>query len=309
MLPRQFKLTNSKGEVLDLLNQNGPMFFEPEGLGYEDTSDWLRLGTTFLPVNVALGQRSIAGKMYFLGEDKAYKTYFDFVRFVRNSPLTMEYTTHDTFYIDVVAQSIDKTELTTYGVLECKIKFTALGPFYKYVTTSYTPQEQLVPANIVDDIDDQIVDSNANQLITGVPNYDDTYDYVYSDIYPREDLNSVSMDIETVEDSPMRITIYGPCTNPVWQQYVDGHLIASGKYNGILEQDDYLVVDPTVVPYKIYMFDHDGSVISDMYGSCDFSTERFLFAKGGSNSISVSHEGVDEEIRFTVEVKMCYASV
>lgn len=309
MLPRQFKLTNSKGEVLDLLNQNGPMFFEPEGLGYEDTSDWLRLGTTFLPVNVALGQRSITGKMYFLGEDKAYKMYFDFVRFVRSSPLTMEYTTHDTFFIDVIAQSIDKTELNEYGVLECGIVFSALGPFYKYSTTSYVPQERLEPGNIIDNDADRIIDSDTNRLFTGVPNYGTTYDYVYSDVYPREDLNTVSMDLETAEDSPMRITIYGPCTNPVWQQYVDGGLVASGKYNGILEQNDYLVVDPTVVPYKIYMFDHDGSVVSDMYGSCDFSTERFLFAKNGSNSISVSHEGVDSEVRFTVEVKMCYASV
>lgn len=309
MLPRQFKLKNSKGEVLDLLNQNGPMFFEPDGLGYEETSDWLRLGTTFLPVNVSLGQRSITGTMYFLGEEKAYKDYYDFVRFIRNSPLTMEYTTHDTFYIDVIVKSIDKTELTKYGTLECKITFAALGPFYKYSAVSYIPREKLVPSNIIDENGNHIVDGNGNTLITGVPNYNNTYNYVYSDIYPREDLNSVSMDIETVEDSPIRITIYGPCTNPVWQQYVDGALIASGKYNGTLEQDDYLVIDPTVVPYKIYTFDHDGSVISDMYGSCDFSTERFLFAKGGTNSISVSHEGVDEEIRFTAEVKMCYASV
>ena len=308
MLPRQFKLKNSKGEVLDLLNQNGPMFFEPDGLGYEETSDWLRLGTTFRPVNIASGQRTISGKMIFLGEDKAYKRYFDFVRFVREAPLIMEYTTHDTFYIDVRVQSIDKTELNQYGVLECKIKFAALGPFYKFTTVSITPPEKIGPKYIIDASDRRIEDDKTNDFITGSPNDNDHYDYVYSDIYPHEDINVANVYIASIDESPVRITIYGPCTNPVWQHYVDGKFVASGKYTGVLEAGDYLVIDPTTAPYQIYMFDHDGGIISDRYGSCDFSTERFIFAQAGDNRISVNNEGL-EDVRFTVEAKMCYESV
>ena len=308
MLPRQFKITNSKGEVLDLLNQNGPMFFEPDGLGYAESSDWLSLGTTFLPVNVGLNQRTISGKMYFLGEMKAYELYFDFVRFVRNSPLTMEYTTHDTFYIDVKVESIDKTELTKYGTLECKIKFAALGPFYKYSTVDVVPPEDPSSSYIVDHDANNISDDMSSQFITGTPHNQFMYDYVYSDVYPYEDINAADLHIDTIEDSPVRITIYGPCTNPVWQHYVDGKFVASGKYKGVLEDGDYLVIDPTVAPYQIYMFDHDSELESDRYGSCDFSTERFIFAQAGENRISVSNESLDD-VRFTVEAKLCYASV
>lgn len=311
MLPRQFKLKNSKGEVLDLLNQNGPMFFEPDGLGYAEKSDWLQFDTAFKPVNIKTEHRTISGKMIFLGEDKAYKMYFDFVRFVRNTPLVMEYTTHDTFYIDVRVQSIDKSELTEYGVLECKIKFMALGPFYKTFSKEYVkPADPNAIYPIISDKGSYIIDDGNNRLVAQGPPVYDTYDYVYDDVYPDEFTDTIMLPLnEDISDSaPVKITIFGPCVRPLWQHYVNDEFVASGRYNGSLAADRMLVVDATSIPYQIYETDASGTVRDDRYGGCDFSTERFIFLQEGTNRISVGHEDTDQ-VTFRVEVKQCYESV
>lgn len=310
MLPRQFKLKNSKGEVLDLLNQNGAMFFEPEGLGYTEESDWLRLGTAFRPVNIVSGQRIISGKMIFLGEDKAYADYFNFVRFVRKTPLTIEYTSYDTFEIDVRVQSIDKTELTTYGTLECKIQFACLGPFYKMSSYEYKkPDDPNATSLLITEDGYNISDENSNVLVYGGPQLYETYDYVYSDVYPYEDADSVRTPIlDITEDAPVRITIFGPCVKPLWQHYVNDEFVASGKYNGTLADGKALVIDAISMPYRIYETDLLGSVEDDRYGACDFSTERFIFMEEGSNRIVIGHEDT-AHVSFKVEVKQCYESV
>lgn len=309
MLPRQFKLTNSKGEVLDLLNQNGAMFFEPDGLGFEEEADWLRLGTTFRPVNIRSSQRVISGRIIILGESEAYRRYYEFVRFVRSAPLVMEYTIHDTFYIDVRVQSIEKSELTQDGVLDCKIQFVALGPFYNFFKRHIpVPTSRDYPMDIVTDTNDSVISSSGDQFVTGVANTNDRYDYVYSDIYPNEYADTTVMYFDVVEDSPVRITIYGPCTRPQWMHYVNGDFVASGKYNGTLAQGRMLIIDNTTVPYKIYETTSDGTYMGDRYGACDFSTERFIFAKSGENRISIGHED-NFGVAFYVEAKLCYASV
>jgi hypothetical protein len=297
---------NSRGETLDLLNQNGAMFFEPEGLGYEEEADWLRLGTTFRPVNITPAHRTISGKMYFLGEEKAYENYYKFVRFIRQNPLTIEYTAYDTFKIDVRVQSIDKSELTTYGTLECKINFLALGPFYKFDTYYIAPPKRYgLPivnqdkSNIVDHVDDLVV--------TGGPQ-GTTYDYVYDHVYPEEEFRTAVFDVDFADYAPLRVSIYGPCTNPQWMHYADENFVASGKYNGFIAEDRILVIDSTSVPYKIYETDLNGDFQGDRYGGCDFSTERFLFAQNGRNRVTIAHDDPDE-VGYKVEVKQCYESV
>ena len=309
MLPRQFKLTNSKGEVLDLLNQNGAMFFEPDGLGFSESADWLQLGTTFRPVNIRSAQRVISGRIIILGENEAYSRYHEFIRFIRSAPLVMEYTIHDTFYIDVRVQSIEKSELTHDGVLDCKIQFVALGPFYKYVK-KYVPIPRTLDylSYIVTNNNEEFVSSNDSFIIASGPDANDRYDYVYSDIYPEENIDTAVMHLDAIEESPVRITIYGPCTKPQWLHYVDGKFVASGKYNGTLAENRMLIVDNTVVPYKIYEKTSDGVYMGDRYGACDFSTERFIFAKPGENRISIGHED-NFGVAFYVEAKLCYESV
>lgn len=283
--PRRFKLTNSKGEVLDLLNQNGPMFFEPDGLGFNEEADWFRLGTNYSPVNIYQSQRIISGKMIFLDENKAYENYYKFIRFVHEAPLTLEYTAYDKFYIDVRMQSIEKTELNTYGCLECKVQFSALGLFYKYIQRFHPKTiEPITPENW-------------------------TYPYRYDHMYPGESENSLTFNLDVSYESPIQLIIYGPCTSPQWLHYVDGKFVASGKYNGYLGENRRLVVDATTVPYRIYETTDTGEFIGDRYGGCDFSTERFIYFSPGENKLSVGHEDLLNSIAFMVRVKQSYESV
>lgn len=323
MVPRQFTLQNSRGESLNLLDQNGPqlssidlcgiMFFEPDGLGYEESEDWLQLGTAFRPVNITQAQRTISGKMYFLGEDKAYERYFNFVRFIRQTPLTLIYKAYDTFYIDVRVQSLEKTELTKYGVLECKIKFMALGPFYKRVFLYYTPPKKTVeePDKLVSHLNVYFKDDEGDDIVLGKPNYNEFYDYVYDDVYPYENRNSISTRVmnDVLDSSPVRLYIYGPCVNPTWSHYVDDDLVESGKYNGTIDDGRILVVDSISVPYRIVETGEYAHTSEDRYGGCDFSTERFMFISQGNNRFSVSHEGPDPNVKFRIEMREYYESV
>ena len=47
------------------------------------------------------------------------------------------------------------------------------------------------------------------------------------------------------EDSPCKVTIFGPCLNPVWKHYVDNELFETGRYEGLIMADHKLVVDAT----------------------------------------------------------------
>ena len=42
---RQFSLKNNKGQSYNLLDKRRVMFFDPNGLGYEEDTDYLRIGS------------------------------------------------------------------------------------------------------------------------------------------------------------------------------------------------------------------------------------------------------------------------
>lgn len=268
---RKFKLINSLGGEYSLMNTDNGAFFTPAGLGYNDITEYQQVGELFLPLTEKFGQQIITGSIVF--GVKPYVKYLAFTKFCMHAPLIITYETDAGLYkIPVRMTKIEKGDTDGWTYMECPIEFTALARMYKTVTANNTGS------------------------IGGGKVYDYEYDYVYGDFAP----DTVSIDSDSVTPSPCRITIFGPCSSPIWKHYVDGVQVATGRYFYNIPDQNKLVIDTTNSPYSIEEQDLLGNLIADRYELCEFNTERFFMLEYGKNTISVSHSDADN-IRLMVE--------
>ncbi len=120
--------------------------------------------------------------------------------------------------------------------------------------------------------------------------------------------NTLMIDSDSHGDSPCKVTVYGPCTNPVWKHYVNNVLYETGRYEGSIPDGHKLVIDTTQIPYSITERGVSDEVVADRYQMCDFTTERFFHLQYGSNRISVVHEGLNI-LNVMVEGRISYETV
>ncbi len=271
-------LKNSIGKSYDLLNSN-VMTFQIEGLGFSDESTYVRAGSIYVATDNLLEQRSIDfTALFYNNADVEYKK---FVIFARKNPLTLIYENKSGEYrVNCNLQSITRIDRKGYDIYGCAISLLCLSEFYK-VVSAYNSGE-----------------------VSGGKTYDFTYDYQYTDSVAE----SVNIQSETPEDSPCKILIYGPCTDPTWRHYLNGDLIASGSMTGEVPENRILVIDSTTVPFSITEQDLLGNLTADRYQACDFGTERFFFLRNGSNVISITHTDANS-CPIKVEANISYASV
>lgn len=276
---RKFRLINGQGERFEL-NRKDSFFHDIKGFGFEDATQYEQIGHDFYPLEEILSQGKIEGKILFAGK-KPYETYREFARFIRSTPLTLVYQPDEVFRVPVRIATLGKEELSHGGaVLVSEISFVTQGLFYKSIT------------------------KYSNTLSVGGKIYPYTYDYAYSDV----SYNSVEIESDSYEDSPCKITIHGPCMNPIWKHYVNNVLYETGAYVGTISGDHKLVIDTTKMPYSITERGAGDEIVADRYQLCDFSTERFFHLRHGSNRISVTHEGINT-LKVIVEGRINYETV
>ena len=76
MKVRTFELINEKGQVFSLMNINeGCIFKDPSDLGYGYTSEFQRLGNTYVETLRTLNQSQIPGNL----ESKNYDNYRKYI--------------------------------------------------------------------------------------------------------------------------------------------------------------------------------------------------------------------------------------
>lgn len=276
---RQFKLVNGEGASWDL-NRKASFFHTVSGFGYEDGTQYEQTGTFFFALGEAFSQGRMEGSIFFSGAD-AYARYREFARFARVMPLTLVYVTDEAFQVQVRLTRLEKGERINGGAgLDCPVCFTAEGMFYRPVTRY-----------------------GSTVMIGGK-----VYDYGYPYTYAEESYNTVLIDSDSSEDSPCRITIFGPCLDPQWKHYVDNALYETGAYEGSIPSDHKLVIDTTQIPYSITEQGAVGELVADRYQMCDFNTERFFHLKRGANRISVIHGGINT-LKVMVEGRISYETV
>ncbi len=274
---RRFKLINAKGSSFDL-NGRAAFFHSIEGFGFKDETAYEHIGTDFYALDEVFSQGQMQGKILFAGASP-YEKYREFTNFVRAVPLTLVYELDETFKIPVRLVDIGKAELDK-GCLNCDVIFLAAGLFYKTV-------------------------KKYSEIVTvGGKVYDYTYPYSYADVSQ----NTIMIESDSYEDSPCRITIFGPATNPVWKHYVNNELYETGRYEGTIQDGHKLVIDTTEIPYSITERGVGDEVVANRYQLCDFTTERFFMLQHGMNRISVTHDGLNT-VDVCVEGKISYETV
>lgn len=279
MRVRKFKLINEYGHSYELLTRKS-FLHSPSGLGYKEATLYQRLGEQHAVVDDGFEQGNPKGYIFF-PEPNAYEKYFEFVQFCRNTPLYLHYTPHQQEYImRVRLDQIDKTEIQAGRGLNCAVSFLGETMWYRRV-------------------------SDINE---GIASQGKVYTYTYDYVYGENAANTVHFDSDSFDESPIKLTIFGGCTNPRWQHYVDNVLVATGGVNGTINDGMKLVVDTTRIPYSIKEFDSANQEILDMYSFSDFSTDRFLIGRRGRNRITVSHSSPDA-LMVAVEANISYASV
>lgn len=271
---RNFMLINADGEQYRLMTRQR-FLYSPGGLGYEIDDTFARLGSRYVPIETGYAQGKIKGNLYFT-QPNAYQKYYDFVRFCQKTPLTLAYTPDiGTFYLECKISQIDKTELNQSAALDIQVELIALGLWYR-TATAINDGEQ-----------------------TGGKIYTYSYPYTYG-----ESAGVLRMQSDSYENSPAKLTIFGPVTNPTWKHYVNGEEIATGGIIGTIAEGLKLVIDATQTPYTITSQDSYGNTVTNLYELSDFETERFVILRHGSNVVTV--EGGTQVM---LEGRLSYASV
>lgn len=275
---RKFTLINKDGKSYDLTEKRKKFIYNVDGLGYSRETEFQRIGEHMALINDHLTQGVITGSIHFWNPN-AHQQYFKFAQFCQNKPLKLLYTspTGATYYRDGYVTRIDKAET---NALTAVIEFKSITPWYKSVNVFNSGE------------------------ISGGKVYDYTYDYQYAEGTSQ----AVVINSDSYEASPVRITLYGPLTNPSWSHYLNNELVVTGRVNGVVDEGNKLVIDTTTIPYSIRQYDMADNLISDMYQLSDFSTYRFVNLGYGENIISVTHESTSV-VKVGVEAKIEYATV
>lgn len=270
---RKFKLYNAVGESYDL-NDTKTFFHDIAGMGFEKDDDYEQVGYQYIKMEEAIKQPAPSGKIKF----STYADYLGFIRFLQKTPLTLEYTAAEVFYLSCECQRLQKTELETIG-LDCDVSFIGLGQWYQRIVCQIGNTERLGK----------------------------TYPYRYSYTYADNRQGIVEIESRSEIESPAKLIIIGKSTNPAWIHYVNGVAFVSGKLNCTVEEGHRIVVS-SEEPYSIIETDDYGNEIENRYQDSDFNTERFIMLQRGNNRIAFTHEG-EEEIKIILEGMVYYASV
>lgn len=277
-----FKATNSRGVSYDFSDLHQVGLFSQTGLGFDKEITSWRVNNQWVISQNYMAQKEITGTLLFVGSD-SYRQYFDFIKWTSYTPIVLSMQTEvGTFYIDTVISSVVKEEANhnTTG-MTCDVTFLGLGLWYTKISKT-----------LVESFDDNV----------------NVYDYTYDFLYGQEAINYLRFESNSASEAPTTITIYGRAVRPSWAQYVNGELVATGAYNGTIDEGAKLVVSNIGVPFSIDEYTLDDIYVANRYQDCDFSTDRFISLQTGNNMITFSHSNADP-ITVRIDTRMMYESV
>ena len=276
---RTFKLIDNDGNQYNITTKNNLFFYGIDGLGYAQDAKFQRIEDRYAVLSNYTKQGKVKGTIRFW-QPGAEEAYFNFAQFCQNSPIKMMYNPgYGQFERDGLVTQITRSD-GKGDSLEIEIEFSSQTPWYKTVTQFNDGQ------------------------ISGGKVYDYTYDYEYATAV----VNTVSVDSDSYQSSPVKLIIFGPATNPSWRYYLNNVLQTSGKINGSVLANHKLIIDTTTIPYSIKQFDMLGNEVSDMYQQSDFSTDRFVRFGRGRNTVTVSADNTNV-LNVGVEAQIEYATV
>ena len=128
---RQFNLVNGEGQVYTLTVSNKYTGFlaTADGLGYEKSNEYQKIGSSFIQLTDSIIQKVISGVVYFF-QPYAYQEFSKFALFCQSKDLTLYYRTPTGEYRkDGSITKIEKSEGA--DSLKVKIEFTPTSIWYQ----------------------------------------------------------------------------------------------------------------------------------------------------------------------------------
>lgn len=277
---RQFYLRNGNGAEYSLMDVEH-WLNSPKGLGLNFKDKYSQVGSNFLRTKKVTNPKDISGVLMFTGSN-LYDKYQEFMLFSQVEPLIFVYNPNGTEYIvNVSLEEIGKEEIDSKtSTLQVDVSFKRLTRWRRVV----------LQRNDATEAEGKV--------------YPFTYPYTYGG----DVANNVTIESDTVCESPCKITIIGNCENPIWRQYVNGTLKHEGSINASTTAGQRIVIDTTKTPYSIKKYDASNNLIADLYQLSDFSTDRFFFLEKGTNRISIGHDGTND-LELAVEAHLEYETV
>lgn len=236
MKVRIFELIDEKGNNFSLMDiKNNCIFKEPSNLGYGYTSEFQRLGNTYIEILRTLNQPQISGNLEFKNYDN-YRKFIDFIEYANSLKwkCTIPYIEGEkTYYKNVSFQDIGKTDLFTENdKLIVPATFNCLSLWYEENSIEYK----------IESMEDEMV-----------------WDFCWDSIF--NDSNSTSIDYknEGHVEAPIELEIGGAVTNPKIEVYIDGKLYQQVPINTNILEYEKLLYDSRENAFKIIKVKTDGT--------------------------------------------------
>lgn len=276
---RTFRLYDNDGNRYNLTSRDHLFFYAIDGLGFKQSAEFQRIEDRFALLESHIEQATIEGTIKFW-QPEAELQYFNFAQFCQNQPIMMDYNNnYGTYSRRGIITKIERGDGDGNELL-IKIQFKAQTPWFKEII-EYNP---------------------------GTESGGKVYNYSYDYTYLKGGKNTITIDSDSYQSSPVKLVVIGPAINPSWRHYLNGELVTKGKINGIIGPDNRLIVDTTTIPYRIIQVDALGQLVSDLYQQSDFSTYRFVRFGHGRNTVTFS---ADESniLNVGVEAQIEYATI
>ena len=252
---RQFNLINSKREIytLTIPDKYTGFMTTADGLGYEKSPEYQKIGNEFTQLTSSINQSVITGVIQFF-QPHAYQNFTAFAAFCQDDDLTLYYRTPTgEFKKKGSVTKIDKSEGT--DSLKVRITFTAetlwFNEIHRATSGGYTQ----------DNVTWSVVSVNSDSLI-------ESPCHIWASVPQGQTLTEVE---------------WRYFHNPA-DAYSDDYDINGVLSDITLEPGDTLHIRTDTNPYRIYKTDSNG-VETDLYAKSDFSTKRFINLQKGINLV------------------------
>lgn len=270
---REFTLTNASGVDWSLNRPDYCFLNEPQGLGFAVDGIYNRLGNKWVAAEELPRQMQITGEVIFTDSDP-YTAYKAFGRFLKDAPLVLTYTTNaGTFYRDVSAASLGKTEIKEGFLLRCPLTLNCTSLWY-----GLTFAQQLGEPAVLCETDwDQLTDANGDHLITNEPDW------------------SVLNDGDV--DAPFTLSVNGLVSNPTMTIIGPDGTVTTVTFPVSLAVSDTLLYSS--VDGDLYCIKDSGGVETNLVPS--FAVNATIFAKVPAGLSTITIPGSNVQIQFRKE--------
>lgn len=235
---REFKLVNEKGQEYSLMNINDYcLLTEPTGLGYSYSTEYERLGNTFIANLRKVEQGQINGIVNFLKYDN-YKNFIDFIESSEKLKFSYKIPFEQgvkEYFKDVNIQSVPKSEIQTNGLISEPVIFDCLSLWYEENTVIYTIQPE-----------------------TGEIRWDFRWDSRFTD-YDSRNLTYIN---KGHVEALVLIEMSGHLVNPKIELYIEGELYQTVAFNVEIAEYEKLLYGTKENEFYINRQKTDGTIES-----------------------------------------------